>query len=135
MLVLEKVSIERKENLSKQIMSQSKNIAGERLNTHNATMKTKIGVAVVALAIMFIANASVSVAWADPQLPLIPLTLTIGDGQLPTDFSDSSDVNQLVPSAAVSFSPSPVPEPATIGFLTVGTVLLAVAKKRIPKLR
>jgi hypothetical protein len=97
-------------------------------------MKMKIGIVVVALTSMFIANASVSTARADEAPSIVPLTTTIGDGQSPFDFSGSTGVSQVGPSVStLSFSPSSIPEPSTIGFLIVGIALLGVTKSRKQK--
>ena len=99
-------------------------------------MNVKISVAWVTLAIVFVASNSLSVARADEHPTIVPLTITLGDGQLPTDLSGSSDVNQLVPlTPAFALSPSPIPEPTTAGFLAIGTLLLGIARPRGRKQR
>ena len=122
--------------MKKQSVPLQKTIARKPPLTHNAPMNVKISVAWVALAIVFVASASLSVARADEHPTIVPVTIILGDGQLPTDLSGSSDVSQLVPPApAFSISPSPVPEPTTAGFLAIGTLLLGIARPRGRKQR
>jgi preprotein translocase subunit SecG len=109
-------------------------------------MRKKLNRATIILAIAFIANAFVTAAYADEKFSSFDTALTsttLSGGDIPWynpgDSSDSSiltDSSALAPSAfSVSFSPSPVPEPTTMGLFAVGILILGIfakAKRRLP---
>ena len=98
----------------------------------------KFGLATIALAITLIANTFVTVAHADEQIAPLQVTLTITSSDIPLDnpgdLSIQTDSSALVPSPlSQSFSPSPVPEPSTIGLSALGILTLLAftgAKRR-----
>jgi hypothetical protein len=97
-------------------------------------MRKKLGLAIIAT-IVFSATACVSGARADEKMSMIQTELsntTISGGDVtlynPGDSSDSpmlTDSSTFAPSTfSESFSPSPVPEPSTIGLFAAGILTL-----------
>ena len=106
-------------------------------------MRKKLNRATIILAIAFIANAFVTAAYADEKFSSFDTALTsttLSGGDIPWynpgDSSILTDSSALAPSAfSVLFSPSPVPEPTTMGLFAVGILTLGIfakAKRCLP---
>jgi hypothetical protein len=103
-------------------------------------MRKKLRLAIITAA-FFGGFALLPVARADEQLTPAQTALsntTISGGDIPplmdsSDSSDSPDLSSIVSAPSPSFSPTPAPEPSTIGLFAVGILtLIAFARSKRP---
>jgi hypothetical protein len=97
-------------------------------------MRKKLRLAIITAA-FFGGFALLPVARADEQLTPAQTALsntTISGGDIPP-LMDSPDLSSIVSAPSPSFSPTPAPEPSTIGLFAVGILtLIAFARSKRP---